>query len=40
MTSLLLIVFVLVLVPAAAIWFGSDSREASDPRTSQRSLLS
>ena len=40
MSSLFLIVFVLVLVPAAAIWFGTDSREASDPRTSQRSLLS
>jgi hypothetical protein len=40
MNSLFLIVFVLVLVPAAAIWFGADSREASDPRSTQRSLVS
>jgi hypothetical protein len=40
MTSLLFCVFVLVLVPAAALWFGADSREASDPRSKQRSLVS
>jgi len=40
MTTLFFSLFVLVLVPAAAIWFGADSREASDPRREQRSLVS
>jgi len=40
MTTVLFSVFVLVLIPAAALWFGADSREASDPRTTQRSLVS
>ena len=40
MPSLLFALFVLVLVPAAALWFGADSREARDPRSTQRSLVS
>jgi hypothetical protein len=40
MTTLFFSLFVLVLVPAAATWFGADSREASDPRQAQRSLVS
>ena len=40
MPSLLFALFVLLLVPAAALWFGADSHEARDPRTTQRSLVS
>jgi len=40
MPSLMFALFVLLLVPAAALWFGADSREARDPRTTQRSLVS
>jgi hypothetical protein len=40
MTTLFFSLFVLVLVPAAALWCGVDSREARDPRTAQRSLVS
>jgi hypothetical protein len=40
MASLLFCAFALLLVPAAALVFGADSREARDPRNHQRSLVS
>jgi hypothetical protein len=40
MSAVFFTLFVLVLVPAAAMWFGTDSRESKDPRRTQRSLLS